>query len=145
MHEWFFKMTPLTYFNFLLSLTMFLITGQQVFFCQFSLRSTSMNKIFGTQLNSTFRLPYPQILAYWQLIISKRMRIFKVIYRSNHPEVFLGKTCSKNIQQIYQRTPMAKSDSNKVAKQLYWNHTLTWVYSCKSAAYFQKSFHQEHL
>ena len=26
-------------------------------------------------------------------------------YRSNHPEVFLGK-CSENMQQIYRRTPM---------------------------------------
>ena len=26
---------------------------------------------------------------------------------------------------------------NKVANQLYWNHTLAWPFSCKFAAYFQ--------
>ena len=34
----------------------------------------------------------------------------------------LRKRCSKNIQQIYRRTPMAKSDFNKVKNQLYCNH-----------------------
>ena len=38
--------------------------------------------------------------------------------RSNLPEVFLGKRCCKNMQQIYRRTPMPKCDFNKVAKQL---------------------------
>ena len=33
----------------------------------------------------------------------------------------LLKRCSKNMQQIYRRTPMRKCDFNKVAKQLYWN------------------------
>ena len=31
------------------------------------------------------------------------------------------------------------------AKQLYWNQTLAWVFSCKSAEYFQNIFLQEHL
>ena len=35
------------------------------------------------------------------------------------------KKFSKNMQQIYRRTPMPKSDFNKVAKQ-YWNHTLAY-------------------
>ena len=34
-----------------------------------------------------------------------------------------------------------KYDFIKVAKQLYWNHTSTWVFSCKLAAYFQNTFH----
>ena len=33
------------------------------------------------------------------------------------------KRCSENVQQIYRRTPMLKCDFNKIAKQLYWNHT----------------------
>ena len=33
----------------------------------------------------------------------------------------------------------------KVALQLYWNHTSTWLFSCKFAAYFQNTFSQEHL
>ena len=47
--------------------------------------------------------------------------------------------CSENMQKIYRRTPMPKCDSNKVAKQLYRNRTLAWVFSCKLAAYFQNT------
>ena len=46
------------------------------------------------------------------------------------------------MQQIYRRTPMAKCDFNKVTLQLYWNHTITWVFSCKFATYFQKLFNK---
>ena len=42
--------------------------------------------------------------------------------------------CSDNMQQNYRRTPMAKSDFNRVAKQLYGNHTSALVFSCKFAA-----------
>ena len=38
-----------------------------------------------------------------------------------------------------------KCDFIKVAKQLYWNCTSAWVFSCKFTAYFQKTFSQEHL
>ena len=34
---------------------------------------------------------------------------------------------------------------NKVAKQLYWNHTSAWVFSCKFAAYFQNTVSWEEL
>ena len=30
-------------------------------------------------------------------------------------------------------------------KQLYWNQTSSWVFSCKFAAYFQNTFSKEHL
>ena len=49
------------------------------------------------------------------------------------------------MQQIYMRTPMPKSDFNKVTKQLYWNHSLAWVLSCKFAAYSEQTFSYEHL
>ena len=49
------------------------------------------------------------------------------------------------MQQIYMRTTMPKSDFNKVTKQLYWNHSLAWVLSCKFAAYSQQTFSYEHL
>ena len=48
--------------------------------------------------------------------------------------------CSENMQQIYRRIPMPKCNFNKFAKQLYWNHTLAWVFSSKLAAYFQHTF-----
>ena len=51
----------------------------------------------------------------------------------------------KNMEQIYRRTPMPKCDFIKVAKQLYWNCTSAWVFSCKFTAYFQNTFSQEHL
>ena len=35
---------------------------------------------------------------------------------------------------------MQKCGFNKVALQLYCNHTSTWVLSCKFAAYFQNIF-----
>ena len=49
------------------------------------------------------------------------------------------------MQQTYKRTPMPKGDFNKVAKQLYLNHTLAWMLSCKFAIYFQNTFYKEHL
>ena len=36
---------------------------------------------------------------------------------------------------------MSKFDLNKVAKQLYRNHTSAWVFSCKFAAYFQNTLY----
>ena len=53
--------------------------------------------------------------------------------------------CSENVQQMYRRTPMLISNFNKVAKQLYWNHILAWVFSCIFAAYFQNTFFWQHL
>ena len=52
----------------------------------------------------------------------------------------LRKRCSENIQQIYRRTPMPKYNFNKVAKQLYRNRPLAWLFFCKFAAYFQNTF-----
>ena len=50
------------------------------------------------------------------------------------------KRCSENIQQTYRRKPMLKCDFNKVAKQLYLNHTSAWMFSCKFAAHFPNIF-----
>ena len=44
------------------------------------------------------------------------------------------------MQPIYQGTPMPKCDFNKIAKQLYWNHTSACLFSCKFAAYFENIF-----
>ena len=43
------------------------------------------------------------------------------------------KRYSKNMQQIYSRTPMPKSDFNKFTLQLYWNQISAWMFSCKFA------------
>ena len=47
--------------------------------------------------------------------------------------------------QVYRRTSIPKCGFNKVAKQLYWNHALGWVFSCNLAAYFHNVFSQKHL
>ena len=48
------------------------------------------------------------------------------------------------MQQICRRTVIPKYDFNKVVKQLYWNHSSTWVFSCKLSAYNQNIFSSEH-
>ena len=57
----------------------------------------------------------------------------------------LRERCSENIKQIFWRTSMPKCDFSKVAKQLYWNHTSAWAFSCKFAVYFQNTSSKEHL
>ena len=52
----------------------------------------------------------------------------------------LRKRCSEKVQEIYRRKPMLKCSFNKVAKQLYWNHTSAWVFYSKLVAYFQNTF-----
>ena len=57
----------------------------------------------------------------------------------------LRKRCCENMQQIYRRPLILKCYFNRFAKQLCWNHTSVWVFSCKFAAYFQNTFSLEHL
>ena len=61
------------------------------------------------------------------------------------PYSVLKKRYSENMQQTYRKTPMQKSDFNKVTLQFYWNHTLAWVLICWFAPYFHKIFSEEHL
>ena len=56
--------------------------------------------------------------------------------RSSRPEVFLRKGVLKICHKFTGEHP---------CKQLYWNRTSAWVFSCKFAAYFQNTFSQEHL
>ena len=48
-------------------------------------------------------------------------------------------------KKFYSRKTVPKCDFNKVTRQLYWNHTLARLFSCKFAAYFQNTFLSEHL
>ena len=66
--------------------------------------------------------------------------ICKVSWHKQPPRDVPWKNCSGNTRQMYRRTPMPKCEFNKVPLQLYWNHTLTWVFSCKFVAYFQNTF-----
>ena len=71
---------------------------------------------------------------------TKKWFIKMYSFQKQPPRRILRKSCSENMQQIYWKTPMSKCDFNKVAKQLYWNYTSAWVFSCKYAAYFQSTF-----
>ena len=51
--------------------------------------------------------------------------------RSSHLEVFLGKSVLKLCSKFTREHPIPKYDFNKVAKQLYWNHTSAWAFCCK--------------
>ena len=79
------------------------------------------------------------------LVFGCLMETLVSFLRKQPPRGVLKKRCPENMQQIYRRTPMSKCDFNKVAKQLYWNRTSAWVFSCKFAAYFQNTFYQDHL
>ena len=68
-----------------------------------------------------------------------------VYLQKQPPGGVLRKRCSENMQRIFRRTPMPKCDFNKFVKQLYWNHTLTWVFSCKFVAYFQNTFSEDQI
>ena len=80
----------------------------------------------------------------WSLI-SWRLLISNCSVQSQPFRGVLIKRCSENMLETYRRTPMPKCDFNKVAKELYWNLTSTWAFSCKYAAYFQNTFSSEHL
>ena len=71
--------------------------------------------------------------------------LFSLDLRRQSSGDVLSKTCSENMQQIYRVTPMLKCDFNKAVIQIYWNHTLACVFSCKCAACFQNTFSWEHI
>ena len=69
--------------------------------------------------------------------IKKRVA-YIYMYRNSHPEVFLGKRVLKICSRFTGENPCRSAISVKL--QLYWNRTSAWVFSCKSAAYFQNTF-----
>ena len=89
--------------------------------------------------------------SFWKSTLSLILHAMGVLgwtIQKQPPRDVPRKRCSENMQQIYWRTPMLKCDFNKivncdfnkVVKQLFWNRTLVWVFSCKFAAYFQTIF-----
>ena len=49
----------------------------------------------------------------------KKINLFLPNVQKQPTRGVLKKRCYENMQQIYRRTPMPKSDFNKAAKQLY--------------------------
>ena len=95
-----------------------------------------MNKLKTFYITIVSKKSYKNITL-WFCWFSQRKNSDK---QKQPPTGVLKKRCSENMQQIYRRTPMPKSDFNYVAFQLYWNHTTAWVFSCKFAAYCQNTF-----
>ena len=88
-------------------------------------------------LFAQFLRPTKQIFTFE----TKQKYLMAFRHKSKQPSpVVLKERCSENMRQIYRKTPMPKCDFNQVAKQLYRNHTLAWVFSRKFAAYFQNTF-----
>ena len=98
-------------------------------------------EICTSTLVSSSRFFFPNLLNYILWVPASWCKKF-VVYSSYHKHPLRGvprKRCSENMQQIYRRAPMPKCNFNKVAKQLYWNHSSAWVFSCKFAAYFRNT------
>ena len=78
----------------------------------------------------------------WQYNNRQNSTLYRSIHRDKvHKQLFrsvLKKRCSENIQEIYRTAPMPKCDFNKVALQLYQNHTSAWLFYY--AAYFQNTY-----
>ena len=72
-------------------------------------------------------------------------RLSFLFYGNNHPEEFLRKDVLKICSKFTAEHPCRSTISIKFVKQLYWNCTSAWVFSCKFAAYFQNTFYQDHL
>ena len=81
-----------------------------------------------------------------QLFNKKRISIIKKmknsIHRSSHPEVFLGKAVLKICSIFTGEHPRRSA----ILIKLFCNFIeITWVLSCKFAAYFQNIFFQKHF
>ena len=113
------------------------------------------NVCFKVCLNNCFRLIPQQILlkrnCIKKVLVIPSLKKLKIkqhrTFFTKSEKSFRGvlrKSCSENIQQIYSRISMPECNFHKVAKRLYWNDTLAWVFSCKFAACFH-IFSYEHL
>ena len=120
----------------------------------FLINLSNISDVFKVHLNlAIYRNPlqkiFPRIWKYnLVLLVNEKNLLFSGIVNSSQkqpPRGVFKKRCSENMQQIYRRTPMPKCDFNKVAKQLYWNHTSAWLFSCKISPYFQNNFSEEYL
>ena len=124
----FFKLITLTsYLNsdsFPVTVYSFLVVNMLIFFL------LNLQQIFISKVESNCHKKVKKLFV--------KTILWLVISRRSPPGV-LWKRCSENMQQICRRTPMPKCDFNEVALQFYWNHISTWVFSCKFAAYLQKT------
>ena len=97
--------------------------------CQNEIRRNYL-QILKYRLSNPFLLQYYCSVKYRKIKMKvKKEKSFSLLYIKKQPyRGVLRKRCYENMQQIHSRTPMPKCDFNKVASQLYWNHTLAWVF-----------------
>ena len=96
--------------------------------------SQMFNWVLNMPLHFTV-FSYPLTFQFTHLLLSSVRTLFCRLQK--HPSRgVLIKRRSENIQQIYRGTLIWKCDFNKIAQ-----HTFTWVFSCKFAAYFQNTFY----
>ena len=93
------------------------------------------SQIFSTKVCWKKHIYYQQHNIKTKCWIHFKSKSQSLFLQKQPPKGVSRKRCSENMQQIYRRTPMPKCDFNKVAKQLNWNHTWTWVFSSKCASY----------
>ena len=115
------------------------------FFSTLSIWSLSLNKKLSFTIVT---LPIITNLNWYNTHLDKFSIRFSIYWlKHNWPYIFLishgmhiteaapqrcsKKQCFENMLEIYRRTPITKCNFNQVTKQLYWNHTLAWVFSCK--------------
>ena len=109
------------------------------FFCYTTISIFPQNQ--EKLLNFWLKQTSQKAVMYFETSEQQLFRINLGCYLPKQPSRgVLKKRCSENMQQINRRTPMPKCDFNKVALQLYWNHALASVFSCKFDAYFQNTF-----
>ena len=101
----------------------------------------NLHDYFQETTNSQLLTSFQQLHCF--LILPSLLDPFSTIARLRHRKYqeqpsrdVQRKRCSENTQQIYKSL-----QSCKVAKQLYRNHILAWVFTCKFPAYFQSTFY----
>ena len=101
-------------------------------FTNFSLVALTKLALVTNRKNTVMReTSLNEKIIYWVTIW---LLYFDIDVQKQPSRGILRKRCSQNMQQIYRRAPMPKCYFNKVALQLYWNHTSAWVFSCKFVA-----------
>ena len=85
----------------------------------------------------------PKISLLISFYSGRSLNVFKFVFcmiRRSLSNVFLQKGVLKIYNKFTGKHLCRKKDFNKVALQLYWNHTSAWVFSCKFVAFFQNTF-----
>ena len=88
---------------------------------------TFYGKCFLNNTSGGCFLHWSHSLKNFSLFCNKKKQPYIGVFR---------KRCCENMQETYKTTPMPKCDFNKVAKQLYGNHTSPRAFYCKFAAPF---------